>query len=55
MNLQHTCSGLLCEQLKLGRIGANRSHLAQAADNEELNFADVLERLLVADAEVRGE
>jgi DNA replication protein DnaC len=55
MNLQHARIALLCEQLKLGRVGADWSHLAQAAASAESSFADFLERLLVAEAEARGE
>jgi len=55
MNLQHARIALLCEQLKLGRVGADWPHLAQAAASAESSFADFLERLLVAEAEARGE
>jgi len=43
------------EALVLGRVGADWLHLAQVAANEESRCADFLERLLVAEAEARGE
>lgn len=55
MNLQHARIGALCEQLKLERLGAEWSALAQSAAKEDATFADFLERLLSAEALARGE
>jgi len=55
MNLQHERIALMCAQLKLERIGADWSHLAQQAAREEASFADFLERVLGVEREARGE
>jgi DNA replication protein DnaC len=55
MNLQHERIGLLCERLKLERIGADWSHLAQSAADGKANFGEFLERVLTAEADAREE
>jgi DNA replication protein DnaC len=55
MNLQHERIALMCGQLKLERIGADWSHLAQQAARDEASFADFLERVLGAENDARGE
>lgn len=55
MNLQHARITELCKGLKLERIGADWSHLAQQAAAGEASFGDFLERLLAAEAEARAE
>lgn len=55
MNLQHARIQELCQVLKLERIGADWSHLAQQAASSEASFADFLEQLLGAEREARAE
>lgn len=55
MNLQHERIGLLCERLKLERVSADWSHLAQSAADRKAGFGEFLERVLTAEADAREE
>jgi DNA replication protein DnaC len=55
MNLQHERIADLCRQLKLDRMGADWSALAQQSAQDELSFADFLEQLLNAESQARAE
>lgn len=55
MNLQHERIGLLCERLKLERVAADWSPLAQTAASEQASFGDFLERVLTVEADAREE
>jgi DNA replication protein DnaC len=55
MNLQHERISLLCESLKLQRIGIDWPHLAQAAAEGQTSFGEFLERVLAAEAAARDE
>ncbi|MCE0761022.1 MULTISPECIES: IS21-like element helper ATPase IstB [Marinobacter] len=55
MNLQHERIQVLCQDLKLDRIGVDWSPLAQQAAQREVSYADFLEQLLRAEQEARRE
>jgi DNA replication protein DnaC len=55
MNLQHERISLLCERLKLERVSADWSHLAQSAADGKASFGEFLERVLTAEADAREE
>lgn len=55
MNLQHERISLLCERLKLERVAADWSPLAQTAAGEQASFGDFLERVLTVEAEAREQ
>jgi DNA replication protein DnaC len=55
MSLQHDRISALCEQLKLARLGAEWSALAQDAARSEASFADFLEKVLVSELGARHE
>jgi DNA replication protein DnaC len=55
MSLQHDRISALCEQLKLSRLGAEWSALAQDAARSEASFADFLEKVLVSELGARHE
>lgn len=55
MNLQHERIQVLCQDLKLDRIGVDWSLLAQQAAQREVSYADFLEQLLRAEQEARRE
>jgi DNA replication protein DnaC len=55
MNLQHERIAAMCTKLKLERIGAEWSPLAQQAAHDEASFAEFLERLLTMENDARLE
>jgi DNA replication protein DnaC len=55
MNLQYERIQALCQDLKLDRISADWSPLAQQAAQQEVSYADFLEQLLRAEQEARRE
>lgn len=55
MNLQHERIAALCAELKLYRIGADWSAIAQEAARTEASFGDFVERLLMSETQARGE
>lgn len=55
MSLQHARIAELCHGLKLERMAAEWSGLAQEAAQDERSYADFLERLLTVEQEARRE
>ena len=55
MSLQHARIAELCHGLKLERMAAEWSGLAQEAAQDECSYADFLERLLTVEQEARRE
>ncbi len=55
MNLQHDRIAALCSELKLYRMAADWSPIAQEIAREELSLGDFLERLLNGESGARGE
>ena len=55
MSLQHARIAELCNGLKLERMAAEWSGLAQEAAQDERSYADFLERLLTVEQEARRE
>ena len=55
MNLQHDRIAALCSELKLYRVAADWSPIAQEIAREELSLGDFLERLLNGESGARGE
>jgi DNA replication protein DnaC len=55
MNLQHQRIQALCAQMKFARLHAEWPAIAQHAAQEQLSFADFLERVLDAETRARHE
>ena len=55
MNLQSEHIGQLCRQLKLERVLAEYSTVAQAAVRDQASFTDFLEKVLSAESDFRTE
>jgi DNA replication protein DnaC len=55
MNLQQERISAICEQLKLDRIAADWSGLAQEAARNDASFGDFLERLLNVENDARKQ
>lgn len=55
MNLQHERIAALCTKLKLERIAAEWTPLAQDAARDEASYAEFLERLLTIENDARLE
>lgn len=55
MNLQNERITMMCEQLRLARVGTDWPALAQDAAGSQASYADFLERLLAAENNARLE
>ena len=55
MNLQHERIATLCTKLKLERVAAEWTPLAQEAARNETSYAEFLERLLKMENDARTE
>ena len=55
MNLQLERISALCNELKLYRVSGDWAAIAQDAARSESSFGDFVERLLISEAEARGE